>query len=42
MFGEISVGDRNKSVIGIKILVTFRRFDVTPQLERFGFFPVER
>ena len=42
MFGEISVGDRNKSVIGIKILVTFRRFDVTPQLEHFGFFPVER
>lgn len=42
MFGEILVGDRNTSVIGIKIVVTFMSFDVTPQLEHFGFFPVER
>ena len=42
MFGEIWVGDRNTSVIGMKIVVKFRRSDVTPQLEHFGFFPVER
>lgn len=29
MFGEISVGDRNTSVIGMKIVVKFMRFDET-------------
>lgn len=40
--GEIWVGDRNTSVIGVKTVVEFMRFDVTHQLEHFGFFPVER
>ena len=40
--GEIWVGDRNTSVVGVKTVVEFMRFDVTHRLEHFGFFPVER